>query len=616
MLYMTITDKGYAAVQNIVLTGAAPSVQPLTFKFIEGNDRPFIFSDVTSVSGTVGYSGYVDSSHVLGNDKVVFTCYAPPDSISPVGLEINRIAIYLGADLFAVGSLIPVYKVNESQGLKVQCLVQSRDIGIAVTTNYIGSSCISKTNDYQSLSMPDLENKPVLAVLKGHSSSATEKGPSLVVKSSLVDLSSRWLMVNGTLVYYGTIETLTSSTFKTPDFSPVGYDLAYAQVSQGTGVGQHRSVTYNALTKTYTVTPAFTTTPDLSSFIELWAGTGSCAGYSNLDCSRSPKFGVEAATQGTVADPDQLCLPSEKEQSLIDLEADLVTELGTLTSSTGSGSDSKPTIVKPAIQPNPKLAVQFSRFPILSPFADNDEDPLLSTQALQRRLTSKFGSFGTTLYDSMFSDRQLSNVTSLAWTPAFRDSEQAYGSKSVPPVIDLIEQDGAIVSSKFSDRLSIGSYSDIEISCPGAIGVLNILNDRVKALNSVLVPKGLRLLIYEHKDFSGKLILDVTGPIYIFSDDYADQLSNNRLSSSATGINTKLFDWSRYTKVVKKPDDTKRWMLDDELWLGTIGKNIPPQVRFLSTDRLLKEDGTDQATSILSIPQMRAWRGSCRVISV
>lgn len=625
---LTISALGYRLIQQAELDLVAnptadPSIFVATFVVTTGNvSQRYVFADLPSPTGTIIYRGPVDSVHFLNEDLAEFTCYVPP-SADGVG-EIMQVALYTDQDeLFALGMVAPSYILTTSNftnpsredastsrstytktqgyGLKIYAPIHSRNIGRHLSTQYSVGSTISKTIDYETLGTPDENEKPVVAVLNGHDAGRAEQGPTLLVKSSYDDSRARWFVVNGTLLWKGYADndqSLTAITFKTQSFVPVGYDVTYVQIASGTGVNQLRAVTYDYINKTYEVDVPFDPIPDKTSQFELWASSGSCAGGSNMFCVRGQILPSPDSEIPPLADPDPLCEPVAVEELLSD----------------------PPIFSDPVFQASPTAylwGVQVADFPICAPFSDNDTQNG-AMESVKARLTSSFGAPGAKLFTDLFDVTQRGAALS-AYVPAFRESNETYNmSWAVPPVItDLDSADNTVIHSESSDRMGNGNYQDMEITCSGAMGVINLsptARSTVKTLDALLIPPNVRVIVYEQKNFTGRILADLVGPIYVYN---AQRLVDNGQAASPS----ILTDWKKFSnKVVREPvgnsnewSPVQLWMLDDVVWQGSIGEIVPRTVRFLSTDTLLRYDGSEQTTGILVEPNMSLWRGSIRV---
>jgi hypothetical protein len=119
------------------------------------------------------------------------------------------------------------------------------------------------------------------------------------------------------------------------------------------------------------------------------------------------------------------------------------------------------------------------------------------------------------------------------------------------------------VRTPFGNRLPFGDYASLQDAIPDA---------HLFTLDSIIVPQGLRLIVWSEKNFSGSVIYDVIGPIYI---------SNN----------------------VWMLDPRYNWNLDDQVWNGA-----SPLLKFYTRARRRTTQG-------LVIPDMRTWvRGSVQIV--
>lgn len=118
------------------------------------------------------------------------------------------------------------------------------------------------------------------------------------------------------------------------------------------------------------------------------------------------------------------------------------------------------------------------------------------------------------------------------------------------------------IRTPYGNRLPVGDYADLKQACPDA---------HLFTLDSILVPPGIRIIIWTEKDFTGSILLDREGPLYL--------------------VNHVWLQDSRFA-----------WALDTVVWNDRGIGTLFPQSARASTRGLL-------------IPDMRLWtRGSVQIV--
>lgn len=626
MPQMTITPAGYAAVQEAIRTGVL--IQPETYRV--GNNNAYnLLSQLSDIQGSMVYEGAIESVVVLNQHAAVFTIRLPAWLEGTIG----ELALRLGSDIFALGQLDSPYLKARGFLLRLQAYVQCLEIGKAVSTDYSATSPLPKRASYLDLDRPDLELTPVLGILSGQSGYSI-RGPAMVVKSHYHDEEARWLMVNGTLAFRGTPLASTSSTFtlSRDDFDGLNHAIAFVHVAAGTGLGQTRAISsYSVVDNEWTVADAFSPELDSTSSIELWAGVGHCFDPWNNDCPDTLGYDPQDPLPTPLPDPEELCSPATPTSTVKPPRRPPTIR--------GDG----PTVLTqpaPHIYTKPRLGVHLSDWPICSPFdeagrfgvvgSDPDEawrawppikgflerlraaNPLWADRVFANR-------FDPTAARSSVYDRQA------FYTPAFADekiiSDPAACKRLIPSTMQGAE--GTVWNHIRSTRLAEGSYADLELSAIGALGVPggpltstttnSGFNVGSRTLDAILIPAYHRLVVYEDKNFRGRILADLEGPIYLFNTWSLAPATLSALQQAqvASGFVSSI---SQFPQATVSGTEDLWWPLDNAVWAGVVGAAFPVSTRFASTMRLAKANGQPQSTDWLPEPNLRLWRGSARVI--
>lgn len=638
MPHMTITPAGYAAVQEAIRTGTP--IQPLTFQAGTGTGYNLL-SELTGVSGNMVFEGRIDHATALNEDTVSFSGMVPG---YVEGVAVGEVVLFLGADAFAIGTLSQAYTKYRGFSFRFHGFVQALGIGVAINTDYNATSPLPKRLTYASLAEADLEIAPVLGVLSGQQA-GVERGPSLVVKSSHFDDEAKWLVVNGTMAHRGTPQSASSSTFTfaTADFSGIGYAIAMVHVTTGPGKGQTRHVSgYDETTNTYTVDSSFSPAITVESTLELWSGVGPCYGAWNNGCAATLDYDLEDPLPTPLPDPDPLCEPEAVTTPVRPQIVPATIGVDTQPVLLGGGPYTQPLVVS-------RLGVHLSDWPICSPYDEPGAFAAAPNRALPatdlsgdnrwryhppiKGLIDRLRVDNPLWADRVFAgvfDPEVIAATNFDRKPFYTP---AYASESITSVpascvklqaVPIAGGDGTVINYVRSTRMAEGSYADLEASAVAALGLpvgtalqsqtmVSGLNVGPRTLDSILVPAHYRLVIYEDKNFRGRVLLDVTGPIYIIN--YMVLSTTVRLELQQAQVTAGLVtSSSAFPNVVATGVDQMWWPLKDSVWRGPIGQSIPARNRFCSSMRLFDANGSPQATDWLLEPNMRLWRGSARVI--
>lgn len=307
-----------------------------------------------------------------------------------------------------------------------------------------------------------------------------------------------WQMVDGTLLYRGTVSSATTTTVQIG--SPLlgnengdGYDLGFLQILTGASAGQVRHIrlipgstdTFEILDRPFAIAPVATDA------CTIWAGPGCCGGTCNQTVAPAASY----------PQPDEVVTTAP---------------------------------------PYSWLGVHFS---------------------------------GVLLGDALFTENQRNDINfnwnsiqapDLIKTGYFDQvwcNERGVPDHNVPLNNPLTTPHG--------NRLPIGEYSRIVNSIPNAVTF---------TLDSIAVAPGVRLVVWREPNFTGDILLDVTGPIYIVNWVWR---SDSRFSFS---------------------NDQEAWSLN--------GGVIVPQTRRFWSDQIL--GGSE---FIGPVKDMQLWRsGSCRIL--
>lgn len=286
MPLMTISNFGYGAVQAARRSGNR--IRPDAFRV--GTAAGYLpFGSMTALNGLEFYDGPITECYLLNNDTAVFVCIVPNDSQEATAGELG---VYLGDDMFALGVLAEPYRKTNSFYLRLLGFVQVDGIGEALDTNYPAPSPLPKVLNYGMVGTPDEARHETYAVMDGHKISSiagSNKGPSLVVKSSTIDNEASWLGVNAACAYSGMPLAAPSNSGGATNFvlsfNATAADLSYAYIASGPGVGQMRNLSFDAITGVYSATPVFSPMPTVESVIEVWGSVGIGAGRKSNSCA-------------------------------------------------------------------------------------------------------------------------------------------------------------------------------------------------------------------------------------------------------------------------------------------------------------------------------------------
>lgn len=612
MSQLTLTEEGITAVTIALRTGVA--VKPETFLLGTATDYS-VFSNVTSLKEPV-LAGRVADCVALNEDTVQFTCFLPPTLDN---YHLGEIGIYAGATLLAIAVFQSTSRKQSGDGFLYYGLLQYANAAKAFSLNYAASSSVHNAQSWASIQNSDEVSRPVAIVLSGYG----EDVPAIAVKSSDIDSQAIWQLTNGVMVYEGPVEWISSTTFVAP-VSLLGRSLAFVQTSPSQAATRVvRSATYNAVTDIVALESAVALSTES---IQIW-----CRIASESSCVSELDVGTFTNQRPTLPTPDVLCG-------------------GTL----AKPKVERPSISLPSVGTvdSAKVkywGVQFSDWPICTPYDESASVGLYSEQAKAKILenlknllpqayeavysrwfdptvvTTSVGatalrpvvanvttSVGTTALRPVVANNVTTSVAGIAqsstdrealravtafnkdyYTPAFRPESKIGGPKSANTSPFTLSTFDVTANYGHSDLVPPGNYADVESVLIGSAGRRRNLTKGYNTLDSVLVPSGYRLIVYANKNFKGKVLCDVVGPIYIV---------NSRLWSATL---------LRAANATTLPTT---WMLSDAVWTGTVAQDFPAAVRFRSDQTLKTLGGQTQATSVLPQPDMSTWLGSFRVI--
>lgn len=590
MPHMTITEGGYKAVQAARRSGTR--IQPDTFQVGTSNSAPPFASD-NGLNGVDWYEGAISECHVLNNDTAIFVCVVPSDSPEAVAGEL---CLFLSGEAFAVGVLEKAYQKTGSFYLRLMAFVQADGIGEAINHNYATGSPLPKFGAYELVGTPDEAGHETLGVLDGHTSSGAERGPSLIVKSSLIDSEARWMSVNGAPVFKGLPSVPPSGTNLVLPYNAAGNDLVFVQIVGGEGVGQIRSVTYSSVSGEYTVGRAWDTAPNEESEFELWANVGTGAGRKNNSCTYPPVFDEDDAI-GALVPPPELCQPQAPTP-----RTKPVTPVRVPT---------PPPVVTTPVSGLPR-GVHFSGRPFADPFSESDVTSN-ALENLKQRLVNIHPSRGLWVWENWFKKgwgRYYGNAPSVV-RPFVTEDAQRYKNEPVPysSTAQLLEE-----SAKSTPVHGIGPNGEQStiVYCSNYLlagdypNFGQLRNTYGTTLDGIAVPPGIRLIIYSKGDFNGDKVLDVEGPIILCSMSlYQEQLSGGR----GNGVD-------RLSPAV--PVIGVDFLNRDEVWQGPSRNIWPSNVRFFIDEDLKTLDGRPQETAKVDrqFVNMSYWNGSLRIIDL
>lgn len=621
-MLLTLTPAGYSLVQQAQTGGSLVVISD--FKVASA----FGYADFSQLGWPQGagpgisnapYSSRPTDAIALSQDQMCWICDIDPEKTEwPVG----ELALYVGGTLFAKGRLPARVDKQVGQHIRICATVYGRGIARACTQEYAADSPVDRYITVDNLPIPDTVKRNNVIVVRGKKASPTVWAPVMLVKTSNIDTMARWAVVNGKHIYSGPCENVSSNEIRIPN-NFFGKNIVMVQDLVTKVCRSVSSVAQNGVI-TLTVPTTLTS-------IEIWAAHSF---DSDGDCDYSPIF--DDPDDPPLDPPAPLCEGTPILPPPV-LPVD-------------------PIVVFPPPVPPPPPAehvgygIHFCSRPLADPYRE-DELGRQGHESLRQRLVS-VSPYGEYTFNRWFVTQNTINRR-LMLSLAFRSDNTdypyaAFENGYIAP--ELVTGINRVVSSTFSDRVSIGAYSSLLDTLVSS--TKPTAGSMRQKLNAIAVPRGYRLVVYEYKDFGGRVIADIRGPYYLMSrqayntvrygnPDFipiyrrpiiqpiaaslppelelpAQQVVDPEVSVGPyiePGAPNEPVSQDQYSD---PPADSYSWALQDVCWVGPVGRQIDGKVRRVADQEMtlrtsLSETGV-QAVPFLLEPDMWRWQGSFKVL--
>lgn len=620
-MLLTLTPAGYGLVQQAQTGGSLVVVSDFKVASAVG------YADFAHLGWPQGagpgpsnapYSSRPTDAIALSQDQMCWICDIDPEKTEwPIG----ELALYVGGTLFAKGRLPARVDKHTGQHVRICATVYGRGIARACTQEYAADSPVDRYLTVDQLPTADAVKRNNVIIVRGKQASPTVWAPVVLVKTSNVDSTARWAVVNGKHVYSGPCENIAPNQLRIPN-NFFGKNIVMVQDLITKSCRSVASISQNGVI-TLTV-------PTTMTSIEIWAAHSF---DSDGDCDYSQLF--DAPDDPPLDPPAPLCE-------------------GTPIAPPPPPPDNPIVIISPAVPPAPPpvvshvgYGVHFCSRPIADPYRE-DELGKQGHESLKQRLVAA-SPYGINVFNRWFVTSQ-SISKQMMVSLAFRSDDTKYPYSAfdngyiAPEIITGVNK---VVTTAFSDRVSIGNYSSL-LDTLVASTKPTVGNIRQR-LNAIVVSKGYRLVVYEHKDFGGRIIADLRGPFYLLSrqayntirygdPDFvpiyrrpsiqllpaslppelelpAQQLTDPEVS---TGPYIEPGSPDEPPQRLIPPSDQFSWVFNDVCWAGPIGRQIDGKVRRVSdqemTLRTSAIETLSQAVPFLLEPDMWRWQGSFKVL--
>jgi hypothetical protein len=273
---MQITAIGYERILDA--NSKQIKLQILNFKVGSGTNYSPVKED-TALHGEIVYEGTIGTVDVLTDEVMDFVCTVPVTASGLGPLFIGEIGLYIDDPnnagvqiLFALTCYAEPIVKQPGQIYKTHCVLLSPYLGSVVDLTLTWAMSLPRVNFYGDLPHPAKTGSNAYVVnhgiTKDYSPTNTKIHPAIVTRYAMSDTGPlAWGLLNGSLLYQGTVTSVTSDV---PETSPgagdgvhntftlfsalivdsppplISVDWAFMYIYSGRGKGQCRAIKYHS----------------------------------------------------------------------------------------------------------------------------------------------------------------------------------------------------------------------------------------------------------------------------------------------------------------------------------------------------------------------------------